>query len=354
MTRGRIYTFLAILVLSTGVLTVFMTSRAAGDKPSDPKSAPDRPYLVCWGDVDTEDRYVGLFPENFPMPARVTKVLKKEGADVQKGEPLLEFDADQLNLKVREAENGIQAALAEQAKAEGAVRMHTVLVNEADKLWQAKQAILSSKKSEYLEAERLFNVNKIGRKLELDAAQAAVREAELNSEAAKIKWEGLKAEVPTYYVDIARENVKHKQTLKAQAEQARDLLACKAPADGKIIRSFVTEGANFGMQSREPAFWFLKKGPLIVRAEVTQEFAKGAIVGKSATITDDSDETQVWTGTVTKVGEQFLPKRHGGASILDLMPVSDERVLECLVSIDTEPGKSAAPKFGQKVRVTLR
>ena len=353
MTRGRIFTFLAILALSTGVLTVFMTAHAAGDKPADPQSAGGREkILVCWGDIDTEDRFVGLFPENFPMPARVTKVLVKEGAEVKKGQPLLEFDNEQLNLKVREAENGIQAALAEQAKAEGAVRMHTVLVNEADKLWQAKHAILSSKQSELKEAERLFKLD-IGNRLTLEAAQAAMREAELNSEAAKIKWEGLKVEVPNYYVDIAKENVKHKQTLKAQAEHARDLLACKAPADGTIIRSFVTEGANYGMQSREPAFWFLKKNPLIVRAEVTQEFAKGVSVGKSATITDDSDESLVWTGVVTKVGEQFLPKRHGGASILDLMPVSDDRVLECHVSIDTEPGK-AGPKFGQKVRVTLR
>ncbi|MSR54295.1 MAG: biotin/lipoyl-binding protein [Gemmataceae bacterium] len=353
MTRGRIFTFLAILGLSTAVLTVLMTSRAAGDKPADPKSAGDRERkLVCWGEVDTHDRFVGLFPENFPMPARVTKVLRQEGAEVKKGEPLLEFDTEQLNLKVREADNGIQIAMGEQTKAEGAVRTHTVLVNEADKLWQAKQAILASKQSELKEAERLFKI-KIGNQLTLEAAQAAMREAELNSEAAKIKLDGLRVEVPNYYVDIARENVKHKQTLKAQAEQARDLLSCKAPADGKIIRSFVTEGANYGMQSREPAFWFLKKGPLIVRAEVTQEFAKGVSVGKSAIITDDSDESQVWTGAVTKVGEQFLPKRHGGASILDLMPVSDERVLECHVSIDVEPGKPA-PKFGQKVRVALR
>jgi len=352
MTRGRIFTFLAILALSTGVLTVFMTSRAAGDKPADPKPVADR-ILVCWGDIDTEDRFVGLFPENFPMPARVTKVLVKEGAEVKKGQPLLEFDNEQLSLKVREAENGIKIALAEKAKADGAVRTHTVLVNEAEKLWEAKQANLASKEYEFKEAEDVSKLFKGGKKLELEAARSAVKEATLNLAAANIKWEGLKAEVPTYFVQSAEQNVKHKETLKAQAEQARDLLACKAPADGKIIRSFVTEGANFGMQSREPAFWFLKKSPLIVRAEVTQEFAKGVRVGKLATITDDSDESLVWTGVVTKVGEQFLPKRHGGASILDLMPVSDDRVLECHVSIDTEAGK-AGPKFGQKVRVTLR
>jgi len=351
MTRGRIFTFLAILALSTGVLTVFMTSRAAGDKPADPKPVADR-ILVCWGDIDTEDRFVGLFPENFPMPARVTKVLVKEGAEVKKGQPLLEFDNEQLSLKVREAENGILIAQMEQSKAEALVRGHTIQVNALEQEWKAKQAELEARQNEFKETERVFKIGSKNR-LDLDAADAAVRSAEFNLLASKIKLEGLRVEVPNFYVKIAEGNVEHKRTLEAQAKQARDLLACKAPADGKIIRSFVTEGANFGMQSREPAFWFLKKSPLIVRAEVTQEFAKGVRVGKLATITDDSDESLVWTGAVTKVGEQFLPKRHGGASILDLMPVSDDRVLECHVSIDTEPGK-AGPKFGQKVRVTLR
>jgi hypothetical protein len=38
--------------------------------------------------------------------------------------------------------------------------------------------------------------------------------------------------------------------------------------------------------------------------------------------------------------------------LLDLMPVSDERVLECQVSIEVGPGE-APPRYGQKVRVTL-
>ena len=139
--------------------------------------------------------------------------------------------------------------------------------------------------------------------------------------------------------------------MKTEAEHARDQLACKAPADGKILRLFASEGMSFGPTSREPAFWFLKKGPLLVRAEVTQEFARRIVKGQAATIQDESDSSQAWSGRVTKLGDQFLPKR-AGAGMFDFMPTSDEPVLECQISIELNAGEPG-PKFGQKVRVTL-
>ena len=137
-----------------------------------------------------------------------------------------------------------------------------------------------------------------------------------------------------------------------QAQYALDQYTCKAPADGKILRSNVAEGHMFIPQNRDPAFWFLKKGPLIVRAEVSQEFAKRVIKGGFAKIEDEADSSQTWTGRVFKVGDQFLPKRNTGATV-DLLTVSDERVLECLISIDLAKGASP-PRYGRKVRpVTL-
>ena len=148
----------------------------------------------------------------------------------------------------------------------------------------------------------------------MEAAAAALREATLNLEAAEVKWKGLKDEVPNYLVELAQQGVERAQNLKAQAERVRAQTTCTAKADGKIIRSFVSEGSQFGPMSREPAFWFVKKGPLLVRAEVTQEFAGRVAQGQAAVIQDESDDNQEWTGKVTKVGDQFLPKRHSSGS----------------------------------------
>ena len=114
----------------------------------------------------------------------------------------------------------------------------------------------------------------------------------------------------------------------------------------------MSDGHTFHPTSRDPAFWFLKDGPLIVRAEVTQEFARRVVLGKAATIEDEADSQQTWKGRVSKISDQFLPKRQGGTTAFDFMPVSDDRVLECQISIDLAPGE-AGPKYGQKVRISL-
>ena len=48
------------------------------------------------GEVETGERMVHIFPENFPMPSRIIEVLVKEGDMVKKGQPLLKFDIEML------------------------------------------------------------------------------------------------------------------------------------------------------------------------------------------------------------------------------------------------------------------
>jgi len=358
MTRSRFVTYLLILALSGLGLSVLMAAKAAGEKTTaaPPPAGSGGRLLVALGYVDTPDKMVHLLPDNYPQPARVTKVLVREGDEVTAGQPLLEFDTDMLKLKVDEAENAIASALAEQAKAEAMVRAHKVQVSSTEKEYQASVKELASKKNELVEAERLFNL-KSGpaiNQITLESARSAYDVAEKKLEAAQLKWEGLRDNVPTYLVDLAKEQVKKARIARQQAEHVRDQVRLRAPADGWIVRSFVAEGTTFGgIGSRDPAFWFLKKVRLIVRAEVPPEFARRVSEGQVAEIEDEADTTQTWTGKVVLVPNQFLPKRLGNTGLVDLMPVSDERVLECQISIDPEPKKDP-PKFGQKVRVKLR
>ncbi|HKB01241.1 MAG TPA: biotin/lipoyl-binding protein [Gemmataceae bacterium] len=350
MTRSRFITYASVLTLSGLGLSVLMAAKASGEKTTDPAkpAAPANRTLVCLGYVDTQEKVVGLLPDNFPLTAQVTKVLAREGDEVKEGQPLLEFDTEMLKLKVKEAENAIQRAKAEQARAEAAVRAHAVQVNALHREYRGKEKELASKKSELEEAERLLGLG-AGNKLQVEAARAAYEAAAENLESARLKWDGLQKDPPTYLVDLAKEGVKQAEIAKQQAEHARDQVRLRAPADGRIIRSFVSEGTMFGMATKEPAFWFAKKGSLIVRAEVSQEFAAGVFEGQVAQIEDEADDSQKWTGKVLVVPNQFLPKRLGNTGLIDIMPVTDERVLECQISID---GKNP-PKFGQKVRVKL-
>jgi multidrug resistance efflux pump len=349
MTRNRILTVAAVMVLAGGGLTVLMAAREPGDKAAAP--AKPQAALVCLGTVDTEDKMIGIYPDNFPLSSQVLKVLVKEGEEVKAGQKLLEMDTGPLELKVREAAIGIVKAKATLAKAEAAVRTHAIEVNSLEKTWKAKQAALKARQNELEEVKRLVELKgKV--KADQDIAEAALLEAELNLDAAKIKLDGMRGETPNYLVDEAKQGVEHAENLKAQAERALAQVSCTTKADGWIVRSFVSEGSSFGPMSREPAFWFVKKGPPLVRAEVTQEFASRISQGQAAVIEDEADASQQWTGRVSKVGDRFLPKRHANGNGLDIFPVNSDPVLECLVSIDAGSGK-AAPKFGQKVRVSL-
>lgn len=352
MNRARILTIGGVLVLVGIGLTVLVAAKSSGDRTDAPapKSANDN-KLVCIGEVGTEDGYVAIFPKNFPQPSRVTKVLVREGAKVKAGQPLLELDRELLELKVQEADDAIAAARIERSKAESAVRTHKAETNYQRLTWEAKQKELESKQGELKEKQRLLGT-KFVTETEVEAMAAAVRAAELNLSAAKIKLDALTAEVPDYLVNLADANIKRLQTLKSEAQKAIDQVACTAPADGRIIRSFVSEGLTYAAGSREPAFWFLKEGSPLVRADVTQEFARRVTLGKSAIIDDEADPSQTWRGHVTKIPDQFLPKRHGGGSPFDVMPINNDPVLECQISLDLGPGE-VPPKYGQKVRITL-
>jgi multidrug resistance efflux pump len=229
------------------------------------------------------------------------------------------------------------------------IRQHKSQLEVLEKELDAEEAKLDARRKE-LDAAKKAVEFKQKSPIELEASEAAVKAAGLTLSAARLKLEKAKLEEPTYLRTLAEANKQGREIVKCEAEHARDQMACKAPADGTIIRSFVSEGSTFTIQSREPAFWFLKKGPLIVRAEVTQEFARRIVKGQTATVQDESDPKQEWHGKVVKVGDHFLSKRQGNSGLLDFMPASDDRILECIISLEPV---AEMPRFGQKVRVTL-
>jgi multidrug efflux pump subunit AcrA (membrane-fusion protein) len=352
MSRNRVLTFVVILGIAGLGLTVLMAAGDPAEKraPATPQAAGGK-TLVCLGAVDTEDKMIGIYPNNFPQPSQVIKVLKKEGEEVKAGEELLELDSDLAALRVTEADAGIESANAQLAQAEAAIRAHASGIKVAEKELLAKEAELDARKKELDDAKAAV-ANGSKSKVELSVPEANVKAADLTLQAVQLKLDLTRTESPTYLRDLANANIKKYQELRKQAVSARDQIKCTAKSDGTIIRTFVSAGSSFGPMTREPAFWFVKKGPLLVRAEVTQEFANRVSKGQSADIEDETDSKQRWSGTVTKVGEQFLPKRHANGGGLDIFPVNDDRVLECLISIDQSTNQPP-PRFGQKVRVTI-
>lgn len=339
---------LGVVGLGIAVLTA---AKEAGGDPGEPSPKANDVIgkkLVCIGYADTDERIVQLFPKNFPQPSMVTKVKVKEGDHVEADQELLEFDDKPYQLKIKQAEIAIQLAKARQAEAEAGVKAHEAQVNVMYKELLAANEALKNKQAELAETKRL---NLSASPQQLAANEAAVREAELKHDGARIKYDSLRTMPPTELVETAKVGVLTAENMKHQAEDALRLLCCKAPAKGLIIRSFVSDGASFSQASREPAFWFLKDGDILIRAEVTQEFARRVIIGQAAKVEDEADAQQTWKGKVSKVGLQFLAKRTSH-SPADFLQMNDERVLECLIALEKSKDVKP-PRYGQKVRITL-
>jgi hypothetical protein len=110
----------------------------------------------------------------------------------------------------------------------------------------------------------------------------------------------------------------------------------------------VAKGETLGPQPRTPAIEFYPtEKPLIVRAEVEQEFAGHVTVGKPARIEDDTRAGKSWKGKVIRVSDWYTHRR---SVHLEPLNYNDVRTLECIVSID--PGQSHL-RIGQRVRVFI-
>jgi multidrug resistance efflux pump len=351
----------ALLVGLVGLGVSFLLAAQAvdGDKAKE-KNAPapevkangTNNKLVCLGHADTEAQLIKILPDNFPQQVRLSKILVQEGAEVTKGQPLLEFVDDLVESNIRKAQLGVEAAKKQVAKAEAAIKSHPALVNSAEFEVNASEEEIKNKRAEFEESKRLNSIG-TSNKTEVEAREAAVRSAELKLQAAKWKVQALKDSLPTADLELAKANVALVENNVEQAMLAKKYLTCTAPVDGTIIRSFVTDGVNFGQQTREPAFWLLPESPLIVRAEINQEFVRRISRGQTARIDDETDPSLTWKGRVVKISDYYLPKRNGANPMSDLLGGgSDEKVLECLISI--EPNKNnPPPRYGQKLRITV-
>ncbi|WP_020473268.1 HlyD family secretion protein [Zavarzinella formosa] len=356
MTRRRLLTVaysLGCVLLVVGGLTA---AKAVGDKgepaPEAAKSSGAK-KLVCLGFADTDDPIIRIYPDNFPQPVKVTKVLVPEGAVVKAGQPLLAFDDRIAKLRIEEAEAGVAAAKQEKVKAQAAVDSHVPQVNALNNELSAEAEKLKAKQSELAETQRLFKIMGQKTQNELEAAEAAVKAAEFMLDSVRWKLKGLKDHNPQYLVDLADAGVKRAESVLEQAKYGAEQYACNAPANGKIIRSFASDGMTFGPHSREPAFWFIKDTPLIFRCEVNQEFARRVTKGMTGRIEDDADPSLTWKGKVVRIADQYLLKRSGGGAGPDMIQMSsEERVLECILSIELAPNE-APPRYGQKLKVTL-
>jgi multidrug efflux pump subunit AcrA (membrane-fusion protein) len=141
-----------------------------------------------------------------------------------------------------------------------------------------------------------------------------------------------------------------------QAEEARDQHVLRAPADGTVLRLLASAGDLVSPQPGRPLvqFWPADR-PLVIRAEIDQDSARGL---------EEGDEVKVYdyycpagftgTGRLMRIGKWYAQPR----TVLDEPGrFKDTRTLECVIDrlkpiADAAKG-CKAPSIGQLMRVEI-
>jgi HlyD family secretion protein len=261
------------------------------------------------------------------------------------------MDDTDASILVKRAQNERDRAVDQCKQAQKAPEEYQLLLNQQKLAIAAKKAEFEAGLELAAMAKRIHGNEKVGNVVRDEELKAAVKRAEALENALKAEEEKLKQlqlQDPSFKVREAERDKQDKELQLQRAQYALDQCTLRAPVEGTIVRVLANAGEMLGSQARQPAILFCPSGPLIIRAEVDQEFANRIAVNQVATIFDDTGAGGTWTGKVRRVGDVFLHRR---GFMPDLYPTNEARTLECTIQLDEG---QAALRINQKMRVLLR
>lgn len=347
--KGTFFLLGVILLVGSLVGVKLVTDHpvAATSKKTSEPHPPEAPpvKVICWGNFDVESGVAQLFPKQFGE----VKFVAAENTKVRAGDVLLSIDDELFKLKAEEAKADIDAG--------------AELVAEANKLedfykFQAEQqqASISAIDQEVKKTstDRDVKLNSLEKtqvlyKTYSDHYDAALAQLAEKRKAENAKLKQIKLQDHTIKVRQAEADLSAKKVRKKQAEEMVKQCHILAPSDGYVLRVHVRKGEVLGPAPRAPAVEFLPEAPIIVRAEVLQEWGRFVKVGQPVEIRDDTYNGPKWDGKVKTISRWYAITR---SPIIEPFRYNDVRTLETIIEVTSKGGDE---KFiGQRVRAEVK
>jgi HlyD family secretion protein len=295
-----------------GLISVSLLSLSAcGPRPDEKKGpdgkpiaavAPPTPFAaIANGKVDIEGGVIAVAARRAGI---ISEVLVKEGDIVKKGAVLARLEVEDTILAVNSARASVEQAQA----ASGLTRVQ-----------------LQAAQREYDRLATLAPQNFVAQS-KLDQARDQIRQAEaqlVNEHAA---------------VSSARARL-------AEAQYNVEQTFIRAPANGKIVRSYANPGAGASTLNVTSMFTLEPEAPRIVRAEIIESAIPSVSVGQDVEIIPEAEQTKVFVGKVLRISPMFGARKLNSD---DGNQAADERVVEVVVSADGTPfliGQRVLVKF---------
>ncbi len=297
------------------------------------------------GKVDMEGGITPLYPMQL---GRVASVEARENEPIKAGQPLFRLEGTAQRLKQRQAEMDWQGARRELAIAEAKVQEASAAI-AAQKI-AIDVALKNVDKARVVQGklQRFEKSELVGDKETIQIAEITFEQAELavRGERGKLALAEAAKHTAEQYVAAAKIKIEAKE---AQLEEAKNAVAecvLRAPVDGTALRILVNPGQTLGANPRQPAVQFAADRPLMVRAEVEQEFVDRVRESQHVVVEDHVTGKECGQGKVVSLAHWFAPSRTNNPESLQLN--NDSRTLECIVQIESKSGEM---RIGQRVRV---
>lgn len=355
---SRVFWFMVLVAAIIG--SGWLAARWLLEPPEVPANVDTGPIIppevICVGHVDVEGGVVALLP---PMAGLVTSVTEEFVYDkaaqkfvpnrVKAGTVLLKVDATVVQVELIKAKADLAASREKLRQAE-----EELPALHAEKIKQQQAVIEAIKQSrekvvQESEAKILLAGSPAATKRIQATVKAAVAAIAAQGKAEEAKLAELKLADPKWTISLAKTEVAVKVAQVEQVEAVLKQYEVRAPSDGFILRVNTRVGELTGPNPKQPAIAFLPDRPLIVRAEVLQEWASLVSVGQSVRIEDETFRRLHWEGKVAKVPRSIEKLR---SPIMEPFFKNDVRTLECIIEI-TE-GDRDRLFVGQRVRAKIK
>jgi multidrug resistance efflux pump len=361
MTRFLTLLFLGLLLLGGSVVGARWASGEPWPYVQMPTTAPPAPtaasepaappVVVSWGHVDVEKGTADLHPKQMGTVEWVVAEFDPAThtpTKVKKGDVLLKVDDQLARLKTEEAQADVRAAQEQLKQAEQLPRQYKL---KAAQQARGIDALRHNRTKVQQETEAKLKTYEAGSALRRNVAAAieeTLKQLDALIDVEESKLAELRLFDPQSKIREAQADLLAKQTRLKAAETLLQDFRVVAPEDGTILRVNVRAGEVLGPNPKAAAIQFVPDTPLLVRAEVLQEWSHRVAAGQEVTIEDDVQAGPTWTGKVRSLSGWIARTR---SPVIEPFMYNDVRTRECLITIDGNPTDLA---IGQRVRARIK
>ena len=281
---------------------------------------------------------------NAAGPARITSILVVEGQSVRKGQLLAQLESVQPEAEVAAQKASVSSSEAESTASEAGLQVEDENTKSLAASLERSQAELEKAKINYARIERLFNEKLIARrdyddaKISVDAAAAAVREAQTRLPQAKARRAQMMASIAAAQrrVTLSQANLRRAQDVLARTQAV-------SPIDGMVTNLPVRMGETVvpGIQNSGASLIMTIADMSFITAEVKVDETDivNVKLDQSVDVTIDAIPNRIFKGKVIEIGNTAILRSTGLAASQSAISSQEAKDFKVVVKLLDPPGE---------------